>query len=203
MKLCVHCGRRFHSEDWRCPVCHRLPKTLDGFISFAPESKESREGFGAGFFEDLYRLEGSSFWFRSRNRLLGWGLKRYFPGAGNFLEIGCGTGFVLSHLGRIAPRLRLSGSDMFFEGLSFSRKRLPGVTLFQMDARHIPFDQEFDVIGAFDVLEHIGEDEDVLKQMYRAVKPGGGIMLTVPQHRFLWSRIDERSFHKRRYVKKI
>jgi SAM-dependent methyltransferase len=91
---------------------------------------------------------------------------------------------------------------MFFEGLSFSRKRLPGVTLFQMDARHIPFDREFDVIGAFDVLEHIGEDDLVLKQMYRAVKPGGGIMLTVPQHPFLWSMIDERSFHKRRYEKR-
>jgi SAM-dependent methyltransferase len=68
-----------------------------------------------------------------------------------------------------------------------------------MDARQIPFENEFDVIGAFDVLEHIGDDELVLSQMHRAVRKGGGILLTVPQHSFLWSEIDEYSRHVRRY----
>jgi len=70
-----------------------------------------------------------------------------------------------------------------------------------MDARCIPFEHEFDVIGAFDVLEHIAEDDGVLSEMFRAVKPGGGIMLTVPQHPFLWSYKDESSYHKRRYTR--
>jgi SAM-dependent methyltransferase len=70
-----------------------------------------------------------------------------------------------------------------------------------MDARKIPFQNEFDVIGAFDVLEHINEDEQVLDQMYQAVHPGGGIVLTVPQHPFLWSAIDEHACHERRYTK--
>ena len=61
--------------------------------------------------------------------------------------------------------------------------------------------RKFDVIGAFDVLEHIAEDDVVLQQMFQAVKPGGGLILTVPQHRFLWSIVDEYSFHKRRYGK--
>ena len=64
-----------------------------------------------------------------------------------------------------------------------------------MDARRIPFEDEFDVIGAFDVLEHIKEDEQVLVQMHRAVKSGGGIMLTVPQHMFLWSEQDVQAHH--------
>jgi SAM-dependent methyltransferase len=71
--------------------------------------------------------------------------------------------------------------------------------LLQMDARSIPFEREFDVVCAFDVIEHIVEDEEVLAQMYRAVKPGGGIMLTVPQHRWLWSRTDDYARHERRY----
>jgi len=71
-----------------------------------------------------------------------------------------------------------------------------------MDARQIPFEMEFDVIGAFDVLEHIDEDDVVLQQMFQAIKPGGGVILTVPQHRFLWSIVDEYSFHKRRYTRK-
>src|SRR5262249_4226043 len=99
-------------------------------------------------------------------------------------------------------KLKLAGSEVFANGLAFAHERMPDVSLSQMDARHIPFDAEFDVIGAFDVLEHIEEDELVLKQMYQATKAGGGIVLTVPQHRFLWSRIDEYSMHKRRYSRR-
>ena len=79
---------------------------------------------------------------------------------------------------------------------------MPGVTLFQMDARFVPFEEEFDVIGAFDALEHIKEDEDVLREIFRATKEGGGIILTVPQHPFLWSQMDEISHHYRRYTRR-
>ena len=68
-----------------------------------------------------------------------------------------------------------------------------------MDARAIPFEREFDVIGAFDVLEHIAEDDAVLSEMFRATRPGGGVLVTVPQHRFLWSASDEHAMHRRRY----
>jgi SAM-dependent methyltransferase len=68
-----------------------------------------------------------------------------------------------------------------------------------MDARDIPFHEEFDVIGAFDVLEHIKEDQHVLEQMYTAIKPQGFILLTVPQHSWLWSTADEYACHVRRY----
>jgi SAM-dependent methyltransferase len=70
-----------------------------------------------------------------------------------------------------------------------------------MDARRIPFREEFDVIGAFDVLEHIEEDEAVLAEMARALRPGGGVVLTVPQHAWLWSSVDDFSRHKRRYAR--
>ncbi len=98
--------------------------------------------------------------------------------------------------------LHLYGSDIFANGLSYEEKRLSDVLLFQMDARRIPFEKEFDVLGAFDVLEHIDEDAIVLQQMFRAIKSGGGMLITVPQHRFLWSKVDKYSFHKRRYTKK-
>ena len=78
---------------------------------------------------------------------------------------------------------------------------MPGAFLFQMDARRIPFQEEFDLIGAFDVLEHIEEDEVALVQMYQACKTGGGIVLTVPQHRWLWSQVDDFAHHKRRYAR--
>jgi ubiquinone/menaquinone biosynthesis C-methylase UbiE len=118
------------------------------------------------------------------------------------LEIGCGTGFVITGLRAKFPQVSFTGSEIFLAGLRFAADRLPGVQLLQMDARHIPFKEEFDVVGAFDVLEHIEEDEAVLTEMFRAVRPGGGIMITVPQHPWLWSQLDDLSYHKRRYTRR-
>ena len=70
----------------------------------------------------------------------------------------------------------------------------------QMDARAIPFRDEFDVAGAFDVIEHIDDDRTVLAQLHAALKPGGILLVTVPQHMFLWSESDDRAGHVRRYT---
>ncbi len=149
----------------------------------------------------MVAVEPKHFWFVARNRILMDMMRKYFPDPGKVLEMGCGTGFVLSGLCATFPQARLSGSDIFTEGLTFTAKRVPNAFLFQMDARHIPFREEFDLIGAFDVLEHIEEDNAALAQMYQACKPGGGIVLTVPQHRWLWSRVDDFAHHKRRYTR--
>lgn len=199
MKVCLACQKRFNSTNWCCPQCGHQPQLDEGYLSFSPELAQKNEGFSAEYFTQLIQLETVNFWFRSRNRLLIWALQSYYKEASSLLEVGCGTGFVLSGIQQAFPDMTLSGSEIFTEGLAFAKQRLPGVSLFQMDARCIPFQEEFDVIGAFDVLEHIEEDEVVLSQMFQATRPGGGILLSVPQHRFLWSRVDEQAFHKRRY----
>src|SRR4029079_5591172 len=61
------------------------------------------------------------------------------------------------------------------------------------------FADEFDVIGAFDVLEHLVEDNRALTQMSNAVRPGGGLLVTVPHQPYLWSASDEHAMHQRRY----
>ena len=199
MKLCIKCGRALEEHGWRCPFCQHAPQEIDGHLAFAPELAEHNEGFEVEHFGKLVELEAGNFWFRSRNRLIIWALRKYFPEARSCLEIGCGTGFVLSGIRQALPELSLSASEIFSEGLSFAAERLPGVELFQMDARRIPFREEFNVIGAFDVLEHIREDEEVLSQMYQAVCKGGGILVTVPHHPFLWSAVDTCARHVRRY----
>jgi SAM-dependent methyltransferase len=107
---------------------------------------------------------------------------------------------VISGVEGTFPQLSVYGSDAFSEGLAYAAERLKNAELFQMDAREIPFKDEFDVIGAFDVLEHIKEDGTILSQVCQAVRQGGGIILTVPQHPFLWSRYDEDICHVRRYT---
>ena len=199
MKLCFSCNHKFESDDWICPKCEKEPAISEGFLSFAPELALENEGFKGEYFEKLYELEDSHFWFRSRNKLITWAISKYFPDLKRFLEIGCGTGFVLNGIHKTFPDVKASGSEIFTAGLGFAKARLPGVELFQLDARALPFESEFDMIGAFDVLEHIEEDEAVLKEIHRAVRDDGGIIITVPQHQFLWSEIDDYSYHVRRY----
>lgn len=201
MKVCLPCGCRFEGHHWVCPACGRSPAADGRHLLFAPDLRNTNDGYHAGCFERIAALESGNFWFEARNRLLVWALRRYFPDAASFLEIGCGTGFVLSGIRRALPALKLSGAEVFSEGLSYAEARVPGASFLQMDARHIPFEEEFDVIGAFDVLEHIEDDEEVLAEMFRATRRKGGIMLSVPQHPFLWSRVDEYARHKRRYVR--
>jgi SAM-dependent methyltransferase len=202
MKKCLSCACDFDAPLWRCPSCSWQPALIDGRPAFAVALAEQNSGFSSEYFARLSEVESGHFWFESRNQLLMWALKKYFPGIHSLLEVGCGTAFVLTGVGRMFPDVRLAGSEVFREGLSFAATRVPTAELFQMDAREIPFVDEFDVIGAFDVIEHIEEDEDVLRQMHHAVKPGGGIILTVPQHRWLWSAVDDYSYHKRRYTRR-
>lgn len=200
MKECLSCKNCFDQSNWECPRCRENPVFDRDFPLFAPELCLENEGFPEEVFIQLYELESSHFWFRARNDLITWAIKKYFPELKNFLEIGCGTGFVLKGIKKAFPDIQIFGSEIYSKGLILTKQRLPEMNLFQMDARHIPFRDEFDLIGAFDVLEHIEEDEEVLLQLRKAVKQnGGGLILTVPQHRFLWSKLDEYSCHFRRY----
>jgi len=201
MKLCLHCKYIFSSDEWSCPSCGHQPERLNGIEAHAPEFANGGGGFKPEYFSELSRLEAENFWFRARNAFILWALRTYKPDANTFLEVGCGTGFVLSGISRACPKLALSGSEIFLAGLSHAAERVLSAHFMQMDARRVPFVDEFDVIGAFDVLEHIEEDETVLAQLYGAIKPGGVLLLTVPQHPWLWSASDEYACHVRRYTR--
>ncbi|MDT8442345.1 MAG: class I SAM-dependent methyltransferase [Desulfuromonadales bacterium] len=196
---CPTCHNDYPMDASSCPQCGFAPEILDGFPCWAPELAYAGDGFDPAAFAGLARNEEGHFWFEARNRLILWALRTYFPQMASFLEIGCGTGFVLRGVARAFPMARLCGSEIFVDGLKFAAQRLPGVSLLQMDARRMPFRDEFDLVGAFDVLEHIDDDGAALAGICAAVKPGGGVILTVPQHRWLWSAVDEYACHKRRY----
>ena len=166
------------------------------------DGKGRHASFNPEHFARLRKLEARSFWFRGRSDLIEWALTRYFPAARDLLEVGCGTGYVLSRLHDAFPHLALSGSELFAEGLTYARERLgDAATLQQLDATQLPFREEFDIIGAFDVLEHIEDDRRVLANVHAALRPGGGLLVTVPQHGWLWSETDVAACHVRRYAR--
>jgi SAM-dependent methyltransferase len=159
-------------------------------------------GFKNHYFKELAEFEGGNFWFRARNRLILWALVKYSKKFTNFLEIGCGTGFVVSAIANQFPSTHAVGSEVLDGGLSYARQRNSRVNFIQMDARNIPFQSAFDAIGIFDVLEHIEDDEAVLMQIFEALRPGGLVYITVPQHKWLWSAADDYACHVRRYSNK-
>lgn len=114
------------------------------------------------------------------------------------LELGCGTGNVLRILEKVCSSGIVLGVDLFAEGLQYARAR-SSCLLVQGDVRALPFWVEFDLIGIFDLLEHLCNDMEVLRHIHAALIPGGVLVLTVPAHKQLWSYFDEASHHCRRY----
>lgn len=156
-------------------------------------------GFPEAGFAQLAALEDRNYWFRARNRLIVWALRRHFAGMRRYLEVGCGTGCVLGAVERAFPDVSALGGEMHAAGLEHAARRVQRARLVQMDATRLPFRREFDVVGCFDVLEHVDDDGAVLAQVREALRDGGGVLITVPQHRFLWSAADEYAGHVRRY----
>jgi SAM-dependent methyltransferase len=187
-------------SGWRCSACGHVVPQSEGISLFAPELADTVSGIDPSGFQTLSELEVGHFWFVARNQLIVGLANKYFPQARRLLEIGCGTGLVLRELASSRRWDQLVGSELHPSGLRFARKRLPSeVEFVQMDARNIPAVGVFDLTGAFDVIEHIAEDEAVLGGLRAATRTGGGIIVAVPQHPWLWSRADDFAHHQRRY----
>jgi len=185
---------------WVCGKCGVAVAHRDGIPMFAPELADSVSGMDPANFQALADVEMEHFWFVPRNRLIVGLAAKYFPDARRFMEIGCGNAAVLSAMARSRPWERLVGAELHPSGLLFARQRLPNEAEFvQMDARDIPAKSVFDLTGAFDVIEHIAEDETVLRSLREATQLGGGTIIAVPQHPWLWSATDELAHHVRRY----
>lgn len=202
MNLCLQCGTAHNSTFNRCPTCGFQPKEIDGFLAYAPEFAYTGGGFEVDYFAKLAQLEEGNFWFQARNALILWMLQKYCRNFHRYLEVGCGTGYVLTGVAQQFPGVTLTGSEIFTTGLHFAAQRVTSAHFMQMDARRIPFIEEFDVVGIFDVLEHIQEDMIVLAELNKVLKPRGYLLLTVPQHTWLWSPADEYARHERRYSAK-
>ncbi len=199
MVICPACAAPLGAPLYQCGRCPFHPVERSGFLAWAPGFTDSPDGFHREDFSTLARIEAGHFWFRARSELLMWALRKYAPNFGSLLESGCGTGFVLSGIASAFPEARLVGTEVFVEGLAFARGRAPAAELMQMDARTLPYADEFDVVAAFDVIEHIDEDELVLRNLHRATRPGGRCLLSVPQHMWLWGPLDVEACHRRRY----
>jgi 2-polyprenyl-3-methyl-5-hydroxy-6-metoxy-1,4-benzoquinol methylase len=201
MKVCLSCKAEFAVASWVCPECSWSP-TDNGFVMFAPALAESVEHYPSDAIVELAPHEERYFWSVARNEMISELLAREFPHAKSLLEVGCGMGGVLAHLHRKHPHMSLTGADLMPDTLRIARERVPDATLIQADIRHIPYSEEFDVVCALDVIEHIDEDDVALREIARSVRPEGGVVVAVPQHTWLWGAWDDLMHHRRRYTRR-
>jgi SAM-dependent methyltransferase len=168
----------------------------------APGAPPAHSSYEPAYFSPLFAIEDRHFWFRARNRVISQlvaSLTRRLPPGYHVLEVGCGTGNVLRVLEQACPRGTVIGMDLFAQGLSFARRRT-ACPLVQGDVHAAPFRVPFEVIGLFDVLEHLSDDQRILADLWTLLAPGGTLLLTVPAHAVLWSYFDEAAHHCRRYA---
>ena len=155
-------------------------------------------------YKDLYDKEHTHWWHIGKRRIVYSLLRRYMPKGRpqdrRALDLGCGTGLNLEHLERYA---QATGTDYFEEALDFCRER--GHTrLCKADAAYLPFPgRHFDVATALDVIEHLDDDLAALSELYRVMKPGGILIVSVPAYRFLWTYWDDILGHRRRYTTRM
>jgi SAM-dependent methyltransferase len=158
-------------------------------------------GFDPQHFARLAAVEDRHFWFTSRNRLLARVLRPVaaaLPCDARVLEIGTGTGNTIRVLEALFPAATVVGMDLFSDGLRVARSRTRA-PLVQAAIDRLPFGESFDLIVAFDVIEHVSDDLAALAAIRRALKPSGWLALTVPAFGHLWSQFDEEAHHCRRY----
>lgn len=145
-------------------------------------------------------IENDHWWFSGRRRLLAGVLQRYLPrGDGRrILEVGCGNGGNL-------PLLAGFGQVFAAEKDDGARERASARGIGRVERGWlpdaIPFGSErFDLIAAFDVLEHIEDDGGAVGALRDRLSERGLLLATVPAYHWLWSEHDALSQHVRRYT---
>ena len=151
-------------------------------------------------FQRMSGHDAEHWWFVARRRILSdqiaaLGLD---PGA-RILEAGCGPGGNLSMLAAF-------GEVTGFEPNEGARRIAEQRTGFPVRGGTLPDDDlfppaSFDLVVAFDVIEHIDDDAGAVRSLARLLRPGATFMMTVPAYAWLWSEHDEHHHHKRRYTR--
>lgn len=146
-------------------------------------------------------VERTHWWYVGRRRIVfDWVLQilSAYPSP-RVLDVGCGTGFNIERL-RSYGYEQVVGLDFSAEALNFCRMRDLRY-LVCGDGTSSPFRHEsFDMIVALDLIEHLRDDVQGLKEFSRLLRPDGSLIIFVPAFDFLWGLQDEVSHHHRRYV---
>jgi SAM-dependent methyltransferase len=158
-------------------------------------------------FRDLKTLEGDFWWFKGMREITAALLDPFLPPGNDrtIFDDGCGTGIMLSWLGRYAGNGKVIGIDVSEVALQFCRASVEN-PIMQASATDLPFsDSSVDVITSFDVLVQLPgstDDSIAIKEMFRVLKPGGIAFVRVAAYNWMRSGHDKAIDSYKRYTMK-
>ncbi|MCA8832428.1 class I SAM-dependent methyltransferase [Hymenobacter pini] len=147
-----------------------------------------------------HQIEENYWWFRARRDMVFRMIEALrLPTTAAVLEIGCSGGPLLQRLAQ-QGYTNLTGIDVSETGIALARQRgLLNTSC--MDGARLDFpDAAFDLVIASDVLEHIADEQQALREWQRVLRPGGQLLVFVPAFTFLWGKHDVVNQHFRRYT---
>ena len=152
------------------------------------------------YYIQYYTLEREHWYFLARNHVILTYIRGLVGKLTNLsiLNVGVATG-------RTSELLEEFGSvtsiEYDQECYMFTKERLPDLNLVQGSILDLDFDNgQFDLVCAFDVIEHVKDDRKAVQEMQRVCRGGGHVVVTVPAFMTLWSHHDEVNMHERRYT---
>ena len=145
--------------------------------------------------DEYAAVDRDHWWFVGRRKAISRALRRYVPPGSRLLDVGCGTGALTRELAQIYPTI---GIDVSQEAVAIAAERGVAVGRYRL-GDELPTD--FDVVCAFDVLEHVDDDVGFAQDLRASLNPGGWLAFTVPAYRWLWGPMDELGGHRRRYTR--
>ncbi|MEW6108502.1 MAG: class I SAM-dependent methyltransferase [Nitrospirota bacterium] len=148
-----------------------------------------------------YLLEREHWWFLARKEILRDQLRKLFDGVKTLkiLNVGAAWGASTIMLQEFGEVTSLEYNKICCDYV----KQELGIDCVQGNITALPFeDNFFDLVCAFDVVEHVQDDRLAISELHRVCKRGGYTFTTVPTFNFMWSEHDVINEHKRRYTKK-
>jgi len=147
-----------------------------------------------------HRAEDRHWWYRGRRTVLSRTIANLgLPRPARVLDAGCGSGRNMVELARLGA---VTGVELSRTSVSLARARQVGDVV-EGSVLDMPFESgSFDLAASLDVIEHLDEDLEALRELRRVVAPGGFLLVTVPAYEWLWSGHDEINHHHRRYTRR-
>ncbi len=144
--------------------------------------------------------EDRHWWYRGRRIVLARAIADLqLPRPARILDAGCGSG---RNMVELAQRGTVTGVELSTTSVSLARGRNVGDVI-EGSVLEMPFDADsFELAVSLDVIEHLSDDLDALRELRRVVSPGGSLLVTVPAYQWLWSGHDEINHHHRRYTRR-